>query len=114
MTGFIVLGAVILGALVNAMEVPWYSRGRVGEGSVLWAEQIFGWRVAIQDAGDWLLVGTGTFFLLLVLVSFLRCGPRGWLAEIRPSTEHDHAHHPGAEHGHHGREQIQIDVADEA
>jgi len=45
-------------------------------------------------------------------LSFLRCGPRGWLAELLPAHRHDHAHHPGADHAHEPRAQVQVDLAD--
>lgn len=48
---------------------------------------------------------------LLLVVSFLRCGPRGWLAEILPPVGHEHAHHPGAPHDHGPRARVQIDAA---
>ena len=49
--------------------------------------------------------------LLPALVSFWRCGPRGWLAEILPPEGHEHAHHPGVPHEHGTRARVQIDAA---
>jgi len=47
---------------------------------------------------------------LPLLVSWLRSGPRGWLAQVLPGEEHAHAHHPGRPHEHAGHEQVFLEA----